>query len=192
MSNRHVAAQLNQNIYDSVLNQEQHKLDHLLNAGGKENPYQIGRELGDQMSAACTVAKSGPRLEEALARLHELQHRYLSVGLSDTGMWTNQNLAYTRAMGDMLKLAEVIVQGSINRRESRSAHYRTDFPHRDDQSYLATTVATYDRELGRQDLRFEPVEIGLVPPRSRTDGKVTTATPEAKAASISASSASAP
>ena len=87
-------------------------------------------------------------------------------------MWTNQNLAYARALGDMLKLAEVIVLGSIERRESRGAHYRADFPQRDDENYLRSTVARYDADTGRPELSLEPVEIGLVPPRVRTYGMV--------------------
>ncbi len=86
-------------------------------------------------------------------------------------MWTNQNLSYTRALHDMLRLAEVILLGSLERRESRGSHYRTDFPERIDERFLATTVATYDAESDRPQLRWEPVETGLVPPRARTYGR---------------------
>jgi len=166
------AADIDQRLYDALIEQEQAKVDRLINAGGTANPYEIGRELGEEMTAGCTVVKTGPRLEQTLARLHELQEQYKSVGLSDTGMWTNQNLAYARALGDMLKLAEVIVLGSIERRESRGAHYRTDFPQRDDENYLGSTVARFDADTGRPELSLEPVEIGLVPPRARTYGMV--------------------
>ena len=94
------------------------------------------------------------------------------IRLSDTGLWTNQNLAYARAIRDMLKLAEVNVQGGLERKESRGAHYRSDCPDRDDEQFLKTTVARYDPDTGRPEIRFEPVDTGLVPPRARTYGKV--------------------
>lgn len=108
----------------------------------------------------------------ALQRVRELQDQYEQVQLSDTGMWTNQNLSYARALGDMLKLAEVILLGGINRKESRGSHYRTDYPERNDEEFLFTTVARYDGATGRPDLRLESVEYGLIPPRQRTYGKV--------------------
>jgi succinate dehydrogenase / fumarate reductase flavoprotein subunit len=87
-------------------------------------------------------------------------------------MWTNHNLAYTRALGDMIRLAEVIVAGSIERRESRGSHFRTDFPERDDKQFLASTIAEYDEARDCPRLSFETVETGLVKPRARTYGKV--------------------
>ena len=166
------AADVDQRIYDAVVDLEQTKVDRLVGASGTENPYEIGRVMGEEMTAGCTVVKTGPRLEQALARLHELQERYKSVGLADTDMWTNQNLAYARALGDMLKLAEVIVLGSIQRKESRGAHYRSDYPDRDDANFLRSTVARFDPDTGRPELSLQPVEIGLVPPRTRSYGMV--------------------
>ena len=65
-----------------------------LAAGGDENPYLIGRELGEEMTAACTVVKEGARLEQARGTLASLRERYAHIALSDTGLWTNQNLSY--------------------------------------------------------------------------------------------------
>ena len=170
------SARLDQSVYDAAVSQQQEIVDRLINGRGMESPYQIGRELGEEMTAASTVVKSEQRLRQAIEALHQLQGRYQSIGLSDTGMWTNQNLSYARALGDMLKLAEVILQGGIDRKESRGAHYRTDFPDRDDANFLKTTVAKYDPDTGRPEIFFEPVETGLVPPRARTYGKVAAST----------------
>jgi succinate dehydrogenase / fumarate reductase flavoprotein subunit len=105
-------------------------------------------------------------------KLRELKRRYAAVGLADGGMWTNQNLSYARALGDMLRLAEVILAGGLAREESRGSHYRSDFTERNDGRFLATTVAEYDAERDEPRLSFEPVETGLVKPRPRTYGKV--------------------
>ena len=107
---------------------------------------------------------------QALDKLRDLQDRYARLKLSDTDLWTNQNLSYGRALGDMLKLAEVILQGSILRKESRGAHYRTDYPDRDDENFLKTTIAEYDPETGRPDFRYEEVQTVIVAPRARTYG----------------------
>ncbi|MCH8344763.1 MAG: succinate dehydrogenase flavoprotein subunit [Planctomycetes bacterium] len=170
------SARLDQSVYDAAVRQQQEIVDRLINGRGMESPYQIGRELGEEMTAASTVVKSEQRLLQAIEALQQLQGRYQSIGLSDTGMWTNQNLCYARALGDMLKLAEVILQGGIDRKESRGAHYRTDFPDRDDANFLKTTVAKYDPDTGRPEIFLEPVETGLVPPRARTYGKVAAST----------------
>ncbi|MHC4784433.1 MAG: succinate dehydrogenase flavoprotein subunit [Planctomycetota bacterium] len=169
---KHGAADVNQAVYDGAVAGQQRIVDRLVEAKGPESPYAIGHELGEEMSAACTVIKSEPRLHEARAKVDELRGRYEAIGLSDSGMWTNQNLAYARAIGDMLKLAVVMVDGSLQRRESRGAHYRTDYPERDDENFLKTTTAVYDAETGEPRIGFEAVEIGLVAPRSRTYGKV--------------------
>jgi len=166
------ATELDQSIYDEVVASEQAKIDRLVSTNGNENPYQIGIELGSVMTKGNTVVKSAAPLEKALDDVQKLQEQYQQIGLSDTAMWTNQNLTYARALGDMLKLAEVLVQGSINRKESRGAHYRTDYPTRNDADFLKTTVAKFDIDSQRLQMRFEAVDIGLVPPRARTYGMV--------------------
>ncbi|TVQ60119.1 MAG: succinate dehydrogenase flavoprotein subunit [Phycisphaerales bacterium] len=165
------AADLPQSVFDGALKAEEALVQKLTAAQGSENPYLIGRELGDEMTAASTVVKSGPRLEKALARLDELRARYAKISLSDTGMWTNQNLSYARALGDMLALADVVLRGGLERKESRGAHYRTDYTERDDANFLKTTVAEHDASTGKSRITFEDVETGLVKPRARTYGK---------------------
>ncbi|MHC4415504.1 MAG: succinate dehydrogenase flavoprotein subunit [Planctomycetota bacterium] len=179
------AARLSQGLYDAAVARERAIVEGLINTRGPENPYLIGWELGEEMTAASTVVKSDQRLRQAADKLDELCGRYESMSLSDRGMWTNQNLSHARALGDMLKLARVIVQGGIERKESRGAHYRTDHPERDDKNFLKTTVAKFDPDSGRPEIWFEPVEIGLVPPRARTYGKVEAAADEAQPAAPS-------
>jgi succinate dehydrogenase / fumarate reductase flavoprotein subunit len=163
---------LGQAVYDEAVAAQQRIVDRLIETRGSESPYQIGHEMGEEMSEACTVIKSEARLKQTRVKILELRERFQSIGLSDTGMWTNQNLAYARALGDMLKLALVMIDGSLERKESRGAHYRTDYLERDDENFLKTTTAVYDAQTGEPRVDFEPVEIGLVAPRARTYGKV--------------------
>lgn len=165
------AIEMDAGMFDAVVTQETEKMQSLMDATGDENPYQIGKEMGIEMTAASTVVKMGPRMNTAMERLHELQDRYTRISLADAGMWTNQNLSHARAVGDMLKLAEVILQGGIDREESRGSHYRPDFPDRNDEKFLGTTVAAYDVQSGRPKMSYEDVPLGLVEPRARTYGK---------------------
>ena len=108
-------------------------------------------------------------MTEALGTIRQLQERAGNIGLSDTGLWTNQNLSFARAVPDMLALAEVMLMGGIERKESRGSHYRTDYPDRVDDPFLATTVAKWNA--GKPSVEFEPVQLGIVKPRPRTYGK---------------------
>ncbi|MDY7109976.1 MAG: succinate dehydrogenase flavoprotein subunit [Planctomycetota bacterium] len=166
------AADLDQRLFDDPLEKEQAKVKKLIEADGEENPYQLVRELGEEMTAASTVVKTEQRMQQGIDKLRELRERSRNLRLSDTGMWTNQNLAYARTLIDMLKLAEVMLVGGIMRKESRGSHYRTDCPDRDDAKLLKTTVAEYDAAKDEPKIWYEDVEIGLVPPRARTYGKV--------------------
>ena len=153
--------------YDAAKADEERLVDELVAADGNENPYVIGRELGEEMTAACTVVKSEARLEQSRETLAGLHERYGRIRLSDTGLWTNQNLSYARAVGDMLRIADAMIEASLLRRESRGSHYRVDHPTRNDSEFLRTTVASYDRETGRPKIAYEDVEVGLVVPRER-------------------------
>jgi succinate dehydrogenase / fumarate reductase flavoprotein subunit len=165
------AASLDASAYESAKQAEESIVDRLVKSDGTENPYLIGRELGDEMTAACTVVKSEPRLLQAREKLAELRDRYGRVRLSDTGLWTNQNLSHARAVGDMLRIADAMIEGSLLRKESRGSHYRTDFPKRHDGDFLKTSVARLDPSTDRCTIAYEDVEVGLVVPRERNYAK---------------------
>jgi succinate dehydrogenase / fumarate reductase flavoprotein subunit len=168
---------IHQSLYDEAVQQEHFKAQSLIesavagHADPDTNPYQIALEMGEEMTAACTVVKTGPRMEKAMSKLHELQERYTRARLADGGMWTNQNLSFTRALGDMLILGEAILQGSINREESRGSHYRPDFPDRDDQKFHKTTIARFNTTSGRPEFDYRSIVTGLVKLRPRDYGK---------------------
>lgn len=172
-------------VFDGAVAAEEAKARRLIDSAGlgasdpATNPYQIAREMGDEMTNASTVVKTEQRMRQAMDKLHELQDRFTRVRLADSAMWTNQNLSFTRAVGDMLILAEAILQGGIDRKESRGSHYRPDFPDRDDARFLKTTVARYDAKSGRPKISYRDVVMGLVEPRARTYGRVESADPSA-------------
>jgi len=170
------AADTHQSVFDEAVQREKSRMKRLLDSTGAEgddenNPYVMAAEMGSEMEAAATVVKTGERTKKALEKIRELQERYKNVRITDSAMWTNQTLSFTRALGDMLVLAEVILQGGLQREESRGSHYRTDFTERDDERFLKTTIAEHDPSTERPKISYRDVVLGLVEPRARTYGK---------------------
>jgi succinate dehydrogenase / fumarate reductase flavoprotein subunit len=158
-------------LFDDAVRAEESTAKALAESKGTENPYAIGHELGEEMTESSTVVKSAERLTRARRNLDALRERYSRIGLSDTGTWTNQNLAYARALGDMLALADAMLACGDARKESRGSHFRTDFPERNDAEFMKTSLATWNPSTQRCDVSWEAVEPTLVAPRARTYGK---------------------
>src|SRR5947199_10808398 len=123
------------------------------------------------MTDHCTVVRYNENLQKTLERCQQWKERYQKVKLSDTGMWTNQNLSFARAVRDMILQAEAILKGALLRNESRGAHYKPEHPDRDDANFLNATIATFDPAKGGAAISYAPVDTSLVPPRARTYGK---------------------
>jgi succinate dehydrogenase / fumarate reductase flavoprotein subunit len=139
----------------------------LVNNQGDENPFKIWRELGDIMTRNCTVIRYNKNLQEADVKLVELLERFRRVNLSDKNQWANTTFAFARQLYNMLQLARVIVQGAAMRNESRGAHYKPDFPERDDKNFLKTTKASFAPDADEPRFEFEAVDTSLIPPRAR-------------------------
>lgn len=139
----------------------------LLNNSGTENPFRLWRELGELMTRNCTVIRYNKPLQETDAKLVELLERFNHVNLSDKSSWANTSFAFTRQLYNMLQLSRVIAQGAAMRNESRGAHYKPEFPERDDKNWLKTTKAYFAPDADEPRFEFEPVDISLIPPRPR-------------------------
>jgi succinate dehydrogenase / fumarate reductase flavoprotein subunit len=134
---------------------------------GDENPYQIGWELGDWMTGNCTVVRDNAKLRATEEKIVELMARWRKVKALDASRSANQSLMYTRQLWNMLALARVMVRGALLRDESRGAHYKPDFPKRDDARFLKTTLARYDAATTEPQISYEPVDTSLIAPRER-------------------------
>ena len=144
-----------QDISDALLNQHT----------GTENPLAIWRELGDIMTENVTVIRYNAALQKTLIKIDELSERFTHINLQDRTQWANQTLNFVRELGNMLILAKVITLGALARNETRGAHYKPEFPNRDDANWLKTTIASYNG--GNIRLDYEAVDISLLPPRER-------------------------
>jgi succinate dehydrogenase flavoprotein subunit len=137
----------------------------LLNNPGTENPFKIWRELGETMTKHATIIRYNAGLDEADAKIVELLERFENVNLSDKSQWANTSFAFTRQLYNMLELGRVIVQGARLRDESRGAHYKPDFPDRNDEKFLKTTKASFAN--GAPKFDFADVDVSQIKPRPR-------------------------
>ena len=141
------------------------RYETLLAMDGTENPFQLHKELGDLMLENVTIVRINEKLKQTDEKLQELLVRWKNVGLPDKSRWCNQSLVFTRQLRDMIELARVITLGALNRNESRGAHYKPEYPERDDENWLKTTKALYTPD-GPQ-FSYEEVDISLMKPRPR-------------------------
>jgi len=179
---------------DALKTQEQRHAELLARPAGGENPYDLHDELGKVMTRACTVVRQNDQLAEAYEAVCGLEERWQRCSLSDSGSWTNQNVVFTKALGDMFPLAKLILKGALQRDECRGAHYKPAFAmpgvEADDpaerrrlaeqwcdrfeentQKWLKTTVARHGED-GHPVITYEDVDTSLVPPRPRLYGLV--------------------
>jgi succinate dehydrogenase / fumarate reductase, flavoprotein subunit len=159
--------------YERVLTQNQ-------DAKKTENPYKLHDELADAMLRDVTIERDNAKLDKVLEKLDELDARVKDVKSPDISPRVNQGAQFVRHFENMLVLARVITQGARNRDESRGAHYKPDFPKRNDEEWLRTTLAKHDgkgsvkyvREadysIGGQSIHVtDAVDTSLVAPRER-------------------------
>jgi succinate dehydrogenase / fumarate reductase flavoprotein subunit len=137
----------------------------LISNQGTENPFKIWRELGETMTKHATIVRYNAGLDEADAKVMELLERYKNVNLADKSQWANTSFAFTRQLYNMLELARVIVKGARLRDESRGAHYKPDFPDRNDEKFLKTTKAAFVG--GAPEISYEEVDTQYITPRPR-------------------------
>ena len=164
---RNLQAAASNGHFDAERKKQQESNALLTNNQGDENPFKLWRELGDLMTENCTVIRYNKNLQRTDATLVEMLHRFRRVNLSDRTQWANTSVVFARQLYNMLQLSRVVAQGAAMRDESRGAHYKPDFPERDDKNWLKTTKATFAPDADEPRFEFEAVDISLIPPRAR-------------------------
>ena len=137
----------------------------LMQSSGKETSSAIRADLQESMMENVSVFRQKKSLTAALDKIKQLKARYKKISIQDKGNCFNRDLLDTIELGHLLDLAEVITRGAIHREESRGAHFREDFPERDDKRFLAHTLVGYHAVKGPQIFtkpvaitQFEPME----------------------------------
>jgi succinate dehydrogenase / fumarate reductase flavoprotein subunit len=131
--------------------------DDLLNRKGTENLYDIRRELRSCMDMHVGVFRTGEELNLGLETIRELRKRYNNIRIDDKSTVYNTNLYHALEAENLLDLAQILVQGALERTESRGGHARRDYPERDDQNWLKHTLAFHAEDGPR--LEYKPVTI---------------------------------
>lgn len=158
-------------LFDNQLKKEEEEFEELLSMRGEENAYQIHKELGEWMTDNVTVVRENDKLLKTDEKIQELLERWKNINMDDTSRWNNQGVMFTRQLKNMLQLARVITIGAYNRNESRGAHYKPEFPERNDEEWLKTTMAKYDAENDKPEFYYEDVDVSLIKPRKRDYSK---------------------
>ncbi len=156
-------------IHEAELKKQREINDQIIKNEGGENQYKLHEEMGKVMTDNVTVVRYNDRLKATDEKLLELQERFHKISINDSNLWATQAVPHARQFWNMLQLARVITLGALNRNESRGAHYKPDFPDRDDEHFMKTTIAEYSDEA--PVLSYEPVDVSLVEPRKRDYSK---------------------
>ena len=138
---------------------------------GKENVYELRRDMEETLSENVGIFRSEEPLKKAVAKLHELHQRSNHVGLRSDGKGANPELASALRIRGMIRLAYCIAAGALARQESRGSHYREDYPKRNDENWLKRTLAYWPIESEQPVLQYEPVKIIESPPGDRGYGE---------------------
>jgi succinate dehydrogenase / fumarate reductase flavoprotein subunit len=122
------------------------------------------------------VIRYNDRLRQTDNKLQELIERYRRVNLNDANRWATMVLPHARQLYNMLQLARVITLGALARNETRGAHYKPEFPARNDDEWLRTTKASFSDEA--PVFSYEEVDTSLIKPRVRDYSKAKVAETE--------------
>jgi succinate dehydrogenase / fumarate reductase flavoprotein subunit len=160
-----------QRLADAEVRRQEELNAALRSSRGQENPYVLHHELTALMDEKVGLARHNAAIQEADATLLELKDRYRKVDLNGENPWGPQAVSFARQLWNMLELALVICRGALRRDESRGAHYKPDFPQRDDAHWLKTTRATWTAD--GPTFRYDPVDTSLLPPGPRRYDKPT-------------------
>jgi succinate dehydrogenase / fumarate reductase flavoprotein subunit len=182
-------------LFDAAVRREEERHRALLGrTAGVENPYDLHQQLGVLMTRAATVVRRNDQLESAYGQVCDLEDRWRRCAVSDTGNWTNQNVVFTKALGDMFPLAKLILKGALLRDECRGAHFKPDCAmpgivesdpsaarveaerwcdrfEENTRKWLKSTIAEC-RPDGSPTITYQDVDTSLIPPRPRLYGLV--------------------
>ncbi|MGP8069310.1 MAG: succinate dehydrogenase/fumarate reductase flavoprotein subunit [Candidatus Bathyarchaeia archaeon] len=149
----------------AVVLEEKRIYDGIFRGEGRENPYDIKQELQATMDEHANVFRTSQGLGEALKKIRALKQRaYQHV--EDKAPEYNMNFVNVIELQSMLEVAEVVLLGAYTRNESRGAHFRVDYPKRDDEHWLKHTLAYMTPDGPR--LEYSPVKITRYQPQERT------------------------
>ena len=130
-------------------------LELVLSEHGHERVADIRTELQQTMDNNASVFRTEETLKQALTDVQALKERYGRITVQDKGKRYNTDMLEALELGFLLEMAEVTVQGALNRKESRGGHAREDYPDRDDVNYMRHTMAYKQGDGLQSDIRLD-------------------------------------
>jgi succinate dehydrogenase / fumarate reductase flavoprotein subunit len=147
------------------------RIAHFMNnpvSGKAESVNQITTKLKSTMNTNCGIFRDEERLQAALRDIKQLQARFRNTRIMDKSRRFNTDLLSAMEAEHLLTIGEVVIASGLARTESRGAHYRTDYPQRNDKDWLEHTLAHWKDGNG-PSLSYKPVYIfwDRYPPQER-------------------------
>ena len=140
------AVNISTTLIDHFLQREQDRLDRLLEGSGSEDGTALRVAMQEIMTTKVGIFRNGADLQEAVTDLQALLVRSRNIGVRYKARGANPELVTAYRVQKMLKLALCVASGALARTESRGAHFRDDFPRRDDANWLKRTLAVWEDE----------------------------------------------
>ncbi len=143
------------------------EFEKLMAMDGEENAYVLHKELGELMLENVAIERHNDRLEYCGKELVKILKRWDNIGLTDKGRWFNQEVMFVRQLRNMIVYARAITQAALQRNESRGAHYKEEFPNRDDENFLKTTRVKCNPQTLAPEIDYIDFDHSMIKPRPR-------------------------
>ncbi len=156
----------------AMASDENRRLDEIFNRkpAQTEKIATLRKAMHTAMEEGAGIYRSGESLKKAESQVAELQERVGRIAVHDKSQTFNTELTNLLELNYLLDIAESIIQSALQRKESRGSHQRSDHPKRDDQNFLAHSLA-YRKDRDLPEIRYSAVTITRRPPAERVYGR---------------------
>ncbi len=142
----------------------QEKLNSLTGQEGREKADDLRQQMQSLMMDQASVFRKEEGLKKAIGLVQRLQEKLKRMAIRNKGRIFNYEIMEALELQHQLNLSEIILTSALHRRESRGAHFREDYPERDDASYLKHTLVFPGPP---PQVRYKPVRITKFQPEAR-------------------------
>jgi len=143
------------------------EFERILNMNGEENAHRLHHELGDLMNKYVTIERVNKDLDYCFGEVKKILKRWDNIGCMDKSRWANQEAMFIRQLRNMIIYALVITKAARMRDESRGAHFKREFPERNDERFMKTTVAEMDPKTEEPIITYIDFDHSIIKPRPR-------------------------